>query len=403
MKDYKQLFLVSAILCYLCSTAQNERYLGDPDIGFLNAKELAFAGERETARDTLYHILNSFPEYTDVRTLLAKTYSWDGSYTKARLEFNKITSSERKNREAWIAAINNEFYAENYATALGLSNKALYYLGEDQEIRGLGDKAKNSITKDLSSSNEEEEEKPKNTVRVDNGVDVFDAIFDPAFYGSIAYERKTKFGKIIPRLNYSNRLEITGVQYEVDLYPTFSKTFYGYFNYGYSEALTFPNHRYGAEIYANLPKAIEISAGARYLDFRETTALVLTSSFGMYRGNYYFSARPYITPGTVDDPLNVSGLLLARKYLKDAQTYLEINLGFGYNSELQQFIVDNTLLSQSLLFVESQQLQIRYQFSTPNSSAVYGANLGVTRQELVFEPGRFLWAVSAGLNYQLNF
>jgi len=329
MMNFRKIISGLLLLSMVIGSAQNNVFEGDPDASFKTARTLAFSGNRVEARDTLHHILTKYPEYADVRNLLAKTYSWDGDYHQARLEFNKITSLERNNKEVRVAAINNEFYAKNYATALGLSNKALQYLESDEELKAMQEKAQAYIYAEASGDTAEETKKTLNTFRVDNAIDVFDAIFDPVFYGSLSYERVTKYGKVIPRINYSNRLEITGVQYEIDAYPIFSEKIYGYVNYGYSDDLTFPNHRIGAELYTNLPKALEASAGVRYLDFRESTALVFTGSLGMYKGDYYFSLRPYLTPGNTADPLNLSGLLLARRYLKDANNYLEVNQKFN--------------------------------------------------------------------------
>ncbi|MEL6918335.1 MAG: hypothetical protein AAFO99_11470, partial [Bacteroidota bacterium] len=86
-----------------------------------------------------------------------------------------------------------------------------------------------------------------------------------------------------------------------------------------------------------------------------------------------------------------------------AHGYVYTHIGMGYTPELKQLSANNILLSESLLFIESQLLQFEYQFSGKNTNNIYGATLGLTRQELVFDPGRFFWAVSAGINYQVKF
>ena len=62
----------------------------DPDQAFKFAQELAFEGSYLKARDTLSRILSDFPDYADVESLLAKTYSWEGNYDRARRHFNRI-------------------------------------------------------------------------------------------------------------------------------------------------------------------------------------------------------------------------------------------------------------------------------------------------------------------------
>ncbi|MGB5356839.1 MAG: YaiO family outer membrane beta-barrel protein, partial [Eudoraea sp.] len=124
---------------------------------------------------------------------------------------------------------------------------------------------------------------------------------------------------------------------------------------------------------------------------------------GMYTGNYYFSLRPYLTPRK-DGPLGVSGNLIARKYLKDKNQYFGLNLSYGFTPEIIQIISNSDiLLSETLLFVESQQLLMEYSFSGKSSVNRYRGMLGLTRQELIFDAGQFFYAISAGLRYETNF
>ncbi len=388
-------------------SAQEVSYMGDPDASFFKARELAFAGKHHSAQDTLKRILTRYPDYTDVRNLLAKTYSWDAKYDEARKHLNKITSTERQNKEAWIAAIKNEIYAKDSYIALGLANKALIYLPEDPDIMSLQGQLWDEIRAlggvyPLTDKNKEEEKTFKNQMAIYNAFDVFDIVYEPMVYVGLEYIRETDAGKIIPRFNYANRFDINGLQYEVDFYPTLSKRFYGYLNYGFSDSDIFPNHRVGVELYANLPKAKEASLGIRYLDFLDNQTTILTGSFGLYKGNYYFSLRPYIIPNQ-EENIAVSGSLTARKYLKTKEDYLGVILNMGFIPELRQLTANNTLLAETLYFIDSQQLFMEYQFSGRNPSNLYKAQLGVTHQELVFEPGRFFWALTAGLKYHIKF
>ena len=403
---HKILFLLASFFMSNIN-AQEKVYSGNPDTSFLRAQEIAFGGDRVTARDSLNLILTEYPDYADVRNLLAKTYSWDGNYEKARNEFNTIISKEKLNKEVWEAAINNEIYAQNYYIALGLSNKALLYLPSDIDIIALHEKAEIGVTvaktvEEVIYLDAEAGETTNNSFGISTSVDVFDVIFDPMVYSSLYYNRKTKFGAIIPRINYSNRFQTNGIQYEVDAYPKFSKKLNAYFNYGFSNSDIYPNHRAGAELYANLPNAMEASLGARYLDFNTSSVFVYTGSFGMYRGNYYFSLRPYVTP-SANNTFNISGNLLVRKYFKDKYNYLGTNLSYGYASDLKQFKNGAVVLAETLLYLESQQVNIEYQFTIKESPNVYRASIGVTRQELSFDPGKFFYAASVGLDYQFKF
>lgn len=391
-------------------------YNGDPDQSFFTARDLAFDGQRTAARDTLSQILTKYPDYSDVRNLLASTHSWDGNYEIAREHFNRITSVNRKNKEAWVAAIKNELYAREYYLALGLSNKALVYLPDDPIILVLQEKAMS----DLEQSQEKKKiEKPlaavyetaidsaetkvlKNRFGMGMSFEIFDVAYGPMIYSHIEYRRETMAGPVIPRINYSNRFETHGVQYEVDFYPKFSKMFYGYLNYGFSNSPIYPDQRVGAEIHANWPKSMELSIGMRHLNFGASSANIITGSVGLYKGNYYYSLRPYLAPSS-SGQMGLSASLLARRYFRDGENYLGVNAVIGYSPELKQLRDGDELLAESLLYIESQQLLFEYQFSSKRHPNIYRGNLGVTRQELVFDSGNFFWSISAGLTCQVKF
>ncbi|WP_036154295.1 YaiO family outer membrane beta-barrel protein [Maribacter forsetii] len=406
---------------------------------FDTAYALAYEGKTNTAHNMLYLMMNKPAVDEDISILWASTLSWRGDYDLARSEFNGILSKSKTNREAWISAVKNELYAKNYATALGLSNKALMHIKNDKELTRLQTVATdgvNGITYDsdgwfnVSStisnkfrdakkspaaskeSNITEidnvhktpvtEEKLKNTVMVNSAVTFFDKRFDPITTSSISYKRQTSFGSIIPRINNSNRVGKNGIQLDLDLYPKIAKGFYAYLNYGYSQSDLYPDHKVGGDVYYNHKSGIEFSAGGRFINFATKDVKSITNSLGYYTGNYYFSLRSYITPES-DNLTNVSGNLLVRKYLKDAKNYMGLNVGVGFSPELRQFTSGDQLLAETLLYIESQRLSFEYQFTSKNNLSAYRTNVGVLRQEQSFDPGSYFYSISAGLTYQFNF
>ncbi len=419
------------------------------EVSYNTAYRLAYDGNHNSAQEMLLALVTENPNDFNARSLLASTYSWSGQFDKARKEFNKITSVDPSNRDIWISAIKNELYGENEATALGLANKALSQLKSDMEIERLREialdriankkypelgwynqydalgtskprikrpvaKKNRSVTAKDSILGKKPEEKPlseavlaareapRNMLAINNSFTLFDQRYDPMYYSSVYFKRQTLAGSIIPRINYSNRLGKQGLQYDIDFYPKFSKRFYAYLNYGYSNASIYPNHKMGGDLYANLPGAIEFSAGGRYIITNTQNVTVITNSLGHYSGNYYFSLRSYITP----KPGNLtrfSGNILARKYLRDAENYLGVNFGMGYSPELRQLTSGDDLLAETLLYVESQRLNLEYQFTGKKNPTIYRANLGVTREEFAFDAGSFFWGISAGLTYHVKF
>ena len=116
---------------------QEKVFDGNPDTAFKIARDLAFDGKRAQAQDSLKLILTKYPNYLDIRSFLASTYSWDGSYAKARKEFRYVLTRDIKRNTDWVAYIKNEQYAEKYYKALELSQKALEVFSGDPESKNM--------------------------------------------------------------------------------------------------------------------------------------------------------------------------------------------------------------------------------------------------------------------------
>ncbi len=402
MRKTKRIGLILTLgLCCLPFYVAIAQEVMDPEAEFLKARELAFAGNGREARQILTGILEQHPRYSDAQTLLANTYRWEGDYSRARKHLNRVTSRDRENEDAWISAIHNERQAGNMSIALGLANKALNFLGENETISKMRAQILGTYMEGEEAEKTETAVTYRNQISLSNRIEAFDQYYDPMMYTSLEYQRRTKYGKVIPRLNYSNRFGVGAIQYDLDLYPTLSRTFYAFANYGYSDSELYPNHKGALELYANLPRAMEASLGARYLDFRNVQATLLTASVGIYRGNYYMNIRPYLSIVGGRGPVG-SGSMTVRKYLTNNFNYLGLTASFGYSPELRQLFNGNVLQAESVLFLESQQFFMEYQFGPGKGRHLYRAQLGVGRQEYLLESGAFFWVVSGGLTYQLQ-
>lgn len=413
--------IIFLIGCF-CSFSQESTYHGNPDDSFMIARDLAFKGKRVQARDTLKQILSKYPEYTDVHTLLAKTYSWDKKYDTARKEFNKIISREKEIKEVWISAVNNELYAKNPYIALGLANKALLYIKHDKDLLLLKTKAlammgeevaaiellkahTNKYPNDILANTFLQELKENtrfNSIGASISMDVFDAVFDPMTLAVFDYKRNTKYGSIIGSVTYANRFGYNGMQYGLEVYPKVSEKIYLNLAYAYSASKILPENMGRAEVFVKLPKSLTASIGARHYDFNTKAATIYTGSVSLYKGDYYFSIRPYVTPVDNASP-SFSSTLTARKYGKTAENFIGITLGYGFLPELRQLNVDNVVLTQTVFYLESQQIILEHQFPSKNKQNVWKLSAGVLRQELVFDAGNFVLAVSGGIQYRIKF
>lgn len=139
------------------------------------------------------------------------------------------------------------------------------------------------------------------------------------------------FGSVIGRVNFAERFGQRATQFEVDAYPRFRKGTYAYLNVGKATDSFFPEWRFGAEIFQNLPRSYEISAGARRLQFENTDVNIFTGSLGKYYRNEWFSLRPYVSDG--DDGTSASVSLQWRHYFATRDDYFSIVATGGRSPE----------------------------------------------------------------------
>lgn len=153
------------------------------------------------------------------------------------------------------------------------------------------------------------------------------APLDPWHAATAEVSRKDPGVTLIARANWARRFGEEGVQVEMDAYPKIAPGTYAYLNAGYSAAEIFPVARIGVEFYTSPGAGTEASLGMRHLEFESARATIFTGSVGAYRGNYYFSARPFVIPR--EDGTSVSGTVLARRYFSSAESYATLVLGAG--------------------------------------------------------------------------
>lgn len=414
----KKLLLIILFFVTVFSFGQEKVFNGNPDTAFEVARKLAFNKKRAQAQDSLILILTKYPDYHDIRSFLGSTYTWDGDYKKARKAFSYILAKSPKRLDTWEAAIKNELWSNATTDALLMANESLKHFPNNPDLLYLKASAEDKLNKpeealktlEMSLLTNEDHEKTKayqtsltnklslNTIGLKAAVDLYSEVFDPMQYYLIKYARATKYGSIHAKVNINRRFQSNGVQFEVDMYPRISNGLYAYLNFGVANSFLFPDIRYGAELYKSLPKGLEASLGFRALKFSSTTN-IYTGSVGWYTKNNYWSFRGYVTPG--EPKASMSGTLSFRKYRSDANNYFSISGGAGFSPEENRFNFggnENTIIN-----LQSQKLNFGYYFSSKNKSNLWGAQAGISHQEISFNPGSYFWIYSFSLSWDLLF
>lgn len=393
--------------------------LGSEDL-FLRARELAFNGQRDTARILLKLALAKSPTYADIRILLARTFAWDGRRKEAREELATVISQKPGYKDAYDAAIDVEMWDDKYFDALKLCNLALRYFPNDEEIlvkkakvyRGLNQDQEALITiymiEEVNRSNPNiqllrESIKTKgilNSAGVSYSYDWTSTSPRPNQIVSLQYSRVTPIGSWIGKINLADRRKKTALQYEIEGYPSIMSGIYAYVNYGYSDTagvLLFPTHRIGLELFFSLLSSFEGSIGSRHLFFDPKPVNIYTGSVGYYYGSYWFSLRTYITPGSVSFSRSLS--FTTRWYFGGDGDYLFGKIGGGVSPDEDRFV---DTVGANLYNLGSSGIGAGYlYFIDPFSSITM--SFDYSNQELSYRRGSYMNVYSFSAAYKYKF
>ncbi|MBB2145426.1 YaiO family outer membrane beta-barrel protein [Pedobacter sp. LMG 31464] len=323
--------------------------------------------------------LQGSPDYADIRVFLGRLYTWSKKPDSARLAFNEVISKQPAYEDAYVGLGNLEFWNDNSEKALDVVNTGLKNAPTSEPLQLLKAKVLNdlrrwqeadvvvsgvlknnpTLTEARSLASRIKENSAKNKVSLSYDYIYFDKQFDdPWHLVSVDYGRQTKYGSIIGRVNYANRFNTNGYQFEVDAYPHISNTFYAYVSGGISNtAGVFPKYRAGFSLYANLPLSFEAEAGFRLLHFSDNT-WIYTASVSKYYKSFWFNFRTYLTPS--NNSVSQSYALTTRYYFGGVDDYFSLALGTGLSPDDNQ---NNVLLNSSTYRLKSNNISLGYRKS----------------------------------------
>jgi YaiO family outer membrane protein len=336
----------------------------DPDELYFEARKLILDGKREEGREILRKVLSKYPEYADVLVLMGRSFSWDGQYDSAGRYYERALLASPEYEDVYVAYIDNLFWSGNYDKAaeileigiekIGPSSMALKYRKSRLYYY------RESYKEALNIANEVFAKAPKTegilgyiqTLRRLTRINAVGATYDyDSFAGSISpwntysiygRTRTNLTGSLIARVTHSQRFDDSGTQFELDAFPSLGKNSYGYLNVGFSEAFFFPRFRFGTSVFWNLPKAYEIEAGYRYLQFSEVTHII-TSSFGKYISNWWLNLRLNYIPGT--EGSSSSGNLQVRYYFSGPEDFFSLQASTGVSPDEENRDFQSQLLN----------------------------------------------------------
>ncbi|WP_197464088.1 YaiO family outer membrane beta-barrel protein [Rufibacter sp. DG15C] len=298
----------------------------------------------------LRQLLRQSPNYQDAQILLGRIHAWNGHYDSARLVLTPLTSPESFHLEATSALTDVELWDHHPEKALQLTDFGLARDPKNQDLLYRRAKALQMLSRQpeadatlqnlltLNPGHEQglalaeifKEESAKNSVYALYELDAFSKALDSWHTLSLAYTRRLKQGNLIGRAYVANRFEKTGTLVEADFYPKLNDNYYLYLNAGGSTASFFPKFRSGISLFRNMGHGFELEAGLRYLRYAENT-VIYTASVSKYWGKFWFSFRPYFSPG--QEEIAQSYFLTLRYYYGATDEFLGLTLGSGFSPD----------------------------------------------------------------------
>ncbi len=342
LKDFK-----SAIdLCESILTQEPENYDNRIFLGRL----YAWTGQYDQSIALLKMVVHEQKYFDDARSALVDVYSWNKQFSEA-LEVIRVGLEENPlNSDLYYKkAICLRSLSEPQAAQIALQNLMRLDPGHVQGRSMLDSFSKAESLRKITVA--------YNYNRLADTRTQWQALvgavsMDPWHLMTIEGAQTFDFGPIIARYSLARRFQQVGMQFELESYPNIRKGTYAYIGLGYSGTELFPVARFGAELFQNLPRDYEISLGSRFLHLEYEDIIMYTGSLGKYIGNYWFNLRSFLVPGA--SASTFAWNLVSRRYLKDAETYLEVNLSQGESPDLNPGVAELAYLGSWRLAVQFQ-------------------------------------------------
>lgn len=350
----------------------------NPDSLLNAARQLAYKNQYTQALSIGRKLCADYPDNLEYRIFTARVDAWNHSFEESR----QLLAPYKNNGNSEVLDVLSdvELWDGNGENALKYINEALakepssslFLLKKAKaeaslERTGEAIETLNTLLK-LDPANKEaiqllEELKEKNRKNRISASYLNNSFSNPAssswHFGYLEYTRYFDECPLIARTNFGAVNGNNAFQLEADAYPKLGKGRYAFLNAGYSPGQDiFPAWKAGAEIFQKIARPLEISLGARYMNFTSEDVFIYTGYIGLYPKNWWLAYRAYLV--TQNSNLYFTHTLSARRYLKDENNYFTVYAIYGAAPYFYSFLQDFTR-------VNAQRAGIDFQFSIKKS------------------------------------
>jgi YaiO family outer membrane protein len=283
-------------------------------------------GEHDKAKKLCLFILAKEPHQVKAEILLGRLYSWDKQFDSARIFLKDAVSREPNNEEALLAMANNELWAGNTTQAMVYCNTALRSNPNSEKLlikkAKIYNKQRNfkesyKTVKQVLQINPDNQEaiefekylrtklngpqEKRSTGK--NGIGVYyqydhfnDPVLTPWQYGSLYFFHRGSRLNMLAGINYANRLQTSGIQYDLNLAAKISPAMKILLGAAYSQDSILPGWNLSAGLAHTIFKKGEVELGLRYLTFNNfpNSLLMYTGALSWSFSRVRLSARAYL-------------------------------------------------------------------------------------------------------------
>jgi YaiO family outer membrane protein len=350
---------------------------GQDDV-IAKARAAATSGQRGEALHLLEAHLAQTPRDVDARLLYGLVLSWEGRYDAARRVLQQVLTQAPSYTDARVALMNVEYWSGHPTEALSLATEVLAGQPGNATARAVRERIEASTRPWWATS----------SYRVDS---FSDDDTQPWQEFTLYVTRRTRVGSLIVRGNHAARFDTDDQLLEIELYPRFRPGTYAFLSAGFAnEATLYPTRRFAVDLYQSLGWGLEVSAGARQLEF-DTTTRIYVGTLTKYLGNWMFTGKVYYVPG--EGPLNSTSYHggFRRYFGGDGTSYAGLKYSHGFSQEIRN-VVDLAMLNSDTIVGEF--------------DILFGARLrlfgsaGTSREERVDLPPLWQTTITSGLSVQ---
>lgn len=411
----KLILTAIALLISTLLSAQNTA-----DSLYSSAKLAAQSGKYDLAVQQLEQLLQLRPTDYDGQVLLGRVYYWKGDFKLALKLVEAAVVRVPSDTETQLLYLNLLLASTQPARLLEhMSNLPhdMQQLGAFEfcrikalQLAGKNEEALQALNSYLVQYPENQQARQleqllirlvaNQAILIDAEMSSFNVPLDNWYTLALGYENRLKPGPIQFRLHLTNRFQLTAAQFETDFYPRLNEKTTAYFGFGLSNNTLFPGFRLGAEIYRSLPTAWEISAGLRYLSFKNNPLTTYTLAATKYIGSYYFSLRPFIIP--FQNSVYLTSSFSARRYFSDSRHYIGFSTAVGNSPDMDFRLNDPNLeaLNPNLYLLDAISLRLDYQRPI-NNKLILKPFCEYRNEE--FRPATYRSRTSLGISVIRNF